>query len=156
MKGHLAIICCDFFFAAIRSNWSPSSKHTVSVSVKTFFVEKLVNISISQSGPRKLGIFSKQISFQYFLDFLLDLLPYMDLAMCSTKKIYLKKIKQADLPWKLLTNFKFSLLYHKFHNFFVETKKSVKFGKFWIRKAIPKKNPLTLGPPPHPFWTPFR
>ena len=63
------------FFAAIRSNWSPSLNHAVSedatmpnlAKIQFFFaVEKFVNILISQKGPRKLEVSAKQISLQYF------------------------------------------------------------------------------------------
>ena len=74
MKGQLAIICCNFF-AALRPNLSPSSKRAVSegapkpnlanIQVKLVLLKRKKKI-IAQSGPRKLGIFAKQISFHVF------------------------------------------------------------------------------------------
>ena len=47
--------------------------------------------------------------------------------------------------------FKFSLFYPKFNNFFVETKKSEKFGEFWILQACEdasvKNHPVEAGEP---------
>ena len=60
----------------------------------TCFVEKLVNISISKSGPRKLGIFAKQIGLQFFFDFFFCRLfaKYGFSRVLSPKKIFQKVI----------------------------------------------------------------
>ena len=64
-------------------------------------------------------------------------------------------IKKNDLSTKSQVKtrnfFKFSLFYPKFNYFFVETKKSVKFGEFWIVQACEdasvKNHPVEAGEP---------
>ena len=148
MKGQLAIIFFSFFFAAIRSKWSPRSKHAVSKGTPK---PNLAKIQV------KLVLLKNKLTFWYHKVALQNWDYLQNKSACNNFFIYFFCqtfchiwIYPCFKPTKNISNNYSELICHKnfpqilssacftknFIIFLLKQKKSVKFGEFWIVQAF--------------------